>query len=101
VGEELGFIGSIFLLSMYFLLLYRCIKIALNSKDLFGSLIVIGIVSMFTYHIIQNVGMAIGMMPITGIPLPMLSYGGSSMLANLIAIGLVLNVNFRRKKIMF
>ncbi len=101
VGEELGFIGSVFLLLMYFLLLYRCIKIALNAKDLYGTLIVSGVVSMFFYHIIQNVGMAIGIMPITGLPLPMFSYGGSSMMANLIALGLVLNVNLRRQKILF
>ncbi|MBO8168781.1 MAG: rod shape-determining protein RodA [Thermoanaerobacteraceae bacterium] len=101
VGEELGFVGAVFLLSMYFILLYRCLKIAFKAKDTFGALIVAGVVSMFTYHIIQNVGMAIGIMPITGIPLPMFSYGGSSMLANLIAIGLVLNVNLHRKKIMF
>lgn len=101
VGEELGFAGSIFLLLMYFLLLYRLIKIAQNAKDMYGSLIVTGVISMFFYHVVQNVGMAIGIMPITGLPLPMFSYGGSSMMANLIALGLALNVNLRRKKIMF
>ncbi|MGI6647729.1 MAG: rod shape-determining protein RodA [Bacillota bacterium] len=101
VGEELGFIGTTFLLAIYFTLLYRAIRIALKARDSFGTLIAIGIASMWGFHILENVGMSIGIMPITGIPLPFLSYGGSSMLANLISVGLLLNINLRREKILF
>ncbi|GAW93326.1 rod shape-determining protein RodA [Calderihabitans maritimus] len=101
VGEEFGFIGAVFLLSLYFSLLYRAMKIALNAKDVFGVLLVTGVVSMFAFHILVNVGMTIGVMPITGLPLPLFSYGGSSMLTNMLALGLVLSVNLRRQKIVF
>lgn len=101
VGEELGFIGTTFLLAIYFTLLYRTIRIALKARDSFGTLIAIGIASMWGFHIFENIGMSIGIMPITGIPLPFLSYGGSSMLANLVSVGLLLNINLRREKILF
>lgn len=101
VGEELGFAGAVFLLLLFYILIYRCIFIAANAKDNFGYLIVAGVVSMLTFHILVNVGMTIGIMPVTGIPLPMFSYGGSNMLTNLIALGLVLNINMRRQKIVF
>jgi rod shape determining protein RodA len=101
VGEELGFLGSTFLLGIYFILLYRALRIAFKSRDRFGTLIAIGISSMWGFHILENVGMSIGIMPITGIPLPFLSYGGSSMLANMISVGLLLNINLRHEKVLF
>lgn len=101
VGEELGFVGAIVLLIMYFGLLYRALGIAKSAKDLYGSLLVVGVVSMIAFHVLENVGMGIGLMPITGIPLPLFSYGGSSMLATMMALGLVLNVNIRRQIIRF
>ncbi len=101
VGEELGFVGAAGLLGLYLWLLYRAMRIASEAKDLQGTLLVMGSVSMIFFHIFVNVGMTISMMPITGIPLPLFSYGGSSMLANMIAMGLVLNVNLRRQKIVF
>ncbi|MDD3653838.1 MAG: rod shape-determining protein RodA [Desulfotomaculaceae bacterium] len=101
VGEELGFIGGSFLLILFFIVIYRCILIAINARDRFGSLLAAGIMSMLTVHVLINVGMNIGIMPITGIPLPMFSYGGSSMITNLTALGLLLNINMRRKKILF
>ncbi|GEA16412.1 MAG: rod shape determining protein RodA [Moorella sp. (in: firmicutes)] len=101
VGEELGFVRTVGILALYFLLLYRMIRIAAQAKDMFGALLVGGVVSMFTFHILVNVGMTIGIMPVTGIPLPLFSYGGSAMLANMLALGLVLNVNLRRQKILF
>ena len=101
VGAELGFIGAVALLGLYFFLIYRCIDIMANAKDMFGVLMVAGVTSMFLFHILVNVGMTIGIMPITGIPLPLFSYGGTSMISNLIALGIVLNVNIRRKKIIF
>lgn len=101
VGEELGFVGASVILLLYLFLIYRALLIAFQAKDMFGTLIVIGITSMFLFHLLVNVGMTIGVMPITGIPLPLLSYGGSSMLTNLLALGLILNIGMRRQKIVF
>lgn len=101
IGEELGFVGGALLLVLFYVLIYRAIKIALNAKDLYGTLLVVGVVSMLTFQILVNVGMTIAITPITGLPLPFVSYGGSSMLTNLIAMGIILNVNIRRQKILF
>jgi rod shape determining protein RodA len=101
VGEELGFVGGIVILLLYFILLYRTLYIAQQARDNFGTLIAAGICSMWGFHILENIGMAIGIMPITGIPLPFLSYGGSNMLANLLAVGILLSINLRRQKILF
>jgi rod shape determining protein RodA len=100
-GEEFGFLGCFLLLLCYLLLIWRGIKIASQAKDLYGSLIAGGVVSMYLFHILINVGMNIGIMPITGIPLPFISAGGTSMMVNLLGIGLLLNVWTRRHKIMF
>ncbi|AKX95940.1 Peptidoglycan glycosyltransferase MrdB [Moorella thermoacetica] len=101
VGEELGFVRTVGIIALYFLVLYRMIRIAGQAKDMFGALLVGGVASMFAFHILVNVGMTTGIMPVTGIPLPLFSYGGSAMLANMLALGLVLNVNLRRQKILF
>lgn len=101
VGEELGFIGATFTLLLYFILLYRTLYIAQQARDNFGTLIAVGICSMWGFHVLENIGMSIGIMPITGIPLPFMSYGGSAMLANLLAVGILLNINLRRQKILF
>ncbi len=101
IGEELGFIGGAIIIILFGLLLLRTVYIAYNAKDFYGILIVLGISAMWLFHIYENIGMSIGIMPITGIPLPFLSYGGSSMLTNIIAVGIVLSVNIRGKKIVF
>ncbi|MDD2586559.1 MAG: rod shape-determining protein RodA [Syntrophomonadaceae bacterium] len=101
IGEELGFIGASFVIILYGILLLRAVYIAFNSRELFGTLVVIGVSAMWLFHIFENIGMSIGLMPITGIPLPFLSYGGSSMLTNIIAVGLILSVNIRGRKIVF
>lgn len=101
VGEELGFIGAGTLLILYFLLLYRGIRIATAAKDSFGRLVATGIVTMLMFHILVNIGMNTGIMPVTGIPLPLFSYGGSAMVTNLAAIGLLENIYARRQKILF
>lgn len=101
LGEEFGFIGGVIILVLYFIFLYRMVKIAKNAKDVYGSLIVVGITSMFAFQIFENIGMTMGVMPVTGVTLPFLSYGGSSLLTNMIAIGIVLNVGMRRQKINF
>ncbi|MCI8336053.1 MAG: rod shape-determining protein RodA [Peptococcaceae bacterium] len=100
-GEEFGFVGSFLLLALYFGILGRAVMIAYRAKDLLGSLIVIGVAAMFGFQIFINAGMTIGIMPITGLPMPFLSYGGSSMLINMLALGLVLNVNMRSAQRLF
>ncbi|WP_096270270.1 FtsW/RodA/SpoVE family cell cycle protein [Paucisalibacillus globulus] len=101
IAEQFGFIGSSIVVTLFFLLLYRLIHIAIQSNDSYGSYIVTGIVGMFAYQIFQNIGMSIQLLPITGLPLPFLSYGGSSTLTYLIAIGIVLNIHSRTRKYMF
>jgi rod shape determining protein RodA len=98
VGEEFGFFGSAFVLALFALLIWRAIRIAYMSKDSFGTYLATGVASMFTIQIFVNVGMVIGIMPITGIPLPFLSYGGTAMLVNFTAVGVLLNVHMRRFK---
>lgn len=101
VGEELGFIGASILLALFLFMIYRMIRIATQAKDMFGTLLVTGVAAMIVFHILVNVGMTESIMPITGIPLPFFSYGGSAMMTNLIAIGIVLNVHMRRQKLLF
>lgn len=100
-GEELGFAGSIAILSCYGLLLYRCILAASRAPTRRGTIVAGGVFSMLLFHIFVNVGMTIGIMPVTGVPLPFLSYGGSALIVNSFAIGLVLNVGWTRQKILF
>src|SRR5690625_2278010 len=88
IGEEFGFLGAVFLLALFGLLMWRLLRATVVAKDRFGSLIAAGVLSMFLFHIVINIGMTLGIMPITGITLPFISQGGSSLLANLIAIGL-------------
>ncbi|MDD2233855.1 MAG: rod shape-determining protein RodA [Desulfitobacteriaceae bacterium] len=101
VGEEFGFIGTISLLFFFCIFLLRSIRIAVQSRDLYGTLIASGIISMFAFHILVNVGMTSGIMPVTGIPLLLISYGGNNMLSNMLAIGLLLSINLRRQRLMF
>ncbi len=101
LGEEFGFIGTITLLFLFLMFLFRCINVAMKAKDLYGSLIVCGLVSMFIFHVLVNIGMTSGIMPVTGIPLPFITYGGSTMWTNMLAIGLVFNINLRKRKPMF
>lgn len=101
LAEELGFLGGILIIVLFTILLLRCIHIAKAAKDTYGMLISVGITAMFLFHVLENIGMTIGVMPVTGIPLPFVSYGGSSLVTNLLAIGLVLNVGMRRQVIRF
>jgi rod shape determining protein RodA len=96
VGEELGFVGGAALIALYALLAWRLWRIALLSSDFFGTLVAIGVLAMFAFQVFENIGMTMGIMPITGIPLPFMSYGGSAVIASFIAIGLVINVHMRR-----
>lgn len=101
VGEEFGFIGATALLGLYFIVLYRGIRVIILSRDIYGSLLASGIISMFSFHILVNIGMTAGIMPVTGIPLPLFSYGGSNMIMNLAALGILMNVYLRRQKLVF
>jgi len=101
IGEELGAVGMATVIALYALFLTRMISIAGEAKDFYGTLIVIGVMSMFAYQVIQNIGMTVALIPVTGVTLPFVSYGGSSLLTSLANLGLVLNVCMRRKKINF
>lgn len=101
IGEELGVIGMLVVILLYTLFLLRMIILSREAKDFYGTLIVIGVMSMFAYQIIQNIGMTVAVIPVTGVTLPFISYGGSSLLTSLANLGLVLNVGMRRKKINF
>ena len=94
--EEHGFVGAIFVLLLYFFILMRLIQNAQTAADMSGSLIIMGVVAVLTFQIAVNVGMVIGFMPVTGIPLPLMSYGGSSVLFTFLALGTVMNVRMRR-----
>ena len=94
-GEELGFIGCSLILGLYLLFFIRAFAICRRSSDLFGRLVCIGVIAWFIFQTFENIGMTMGLMPMTGVPLPFLSYGGSSMFANLIGVGLLQNVHSR------
>lgn len=101
VGEELGFIGAIIIIVLICFILMRCIYIAKHARDSYGAFVVIGISSVWAFHAMENIGMSIGVFPVTGIPLPFVSSGGSYMLTNFIAVGIILSISMRRKKEIF
>ena len=101
ISEQFGFVGASIVISLFFLLVYRMIHIALESHDPFGSYLCAGVIGMITFQVFQNIGMTVGILPITGLPLPFVSYGGSSLATYMIAIGIVLNVRSRTRKFMF
>lgn len=96
LGEEWGFIGSLFLVGLYFVLILWGLRIAVQAKDRFGAILAFGVVAMLFWHVFINIGMVLGIMPVVGVPLPLLSYGGSFMISTFIGIGLLLNVSMRR-----
>ena len=96
VGEELGLVGSGLVLSLFALVVWRTWRAAALAKDLSGTVICVGVLAMLVFQVFENVGMTMGIMPITGIPLPFMSYGGSATIASFAAVGLVLNVHMRR-----
>jgi rod shape determining protein RodA len=96
VGEELGFLGAGLVLGLFGLLLWRAMRTAATSRDTFGTLICAGVISVFAFQLFINVGMSIGIMPVTGLPLPFVSYGGTSLIGTFLMIGLLQNVHMRR-----
>jgi rod shape determining protein RodA len=98
LGEELGFLGAASLIMLYFFLLWKIFRIAKRAKDLPGVLLSVGIFAMFLFHIFVNIGMTMGVMPVTGVPLPFMSYGGSALIANMSSIGILLGIFYRKEK---
>lgn len=101
VGEEFGFVGASVLISLFFLLIYHITKVGMETKNDFYTYVCVGVISMITFHVFQNIGMTIGLLPITGIPLPFISYGGSSLMGNMLAISLIFSIRYHYKKYMF
>ncbi|CAM4151021.1 FtsW/RodA/SpoVE family cell cycle protein [Lederbergia lenta] len=101
IGEEFGFVGGSIVISLFFMLIYQITKTGLDTKNPYYSYICVGVISLLTFHVFQNIGMTIQVLPITGIPLPFISYGGSSLLSNMIAMGIILSIRYHYKKYMF
>jgi len=94
-GEQFGFLGSLLIVLLFLLFIIRGLRTAQMSRNRFASLVAMGAVAVFCFHIFVNIGVAMGIMPVTGLPLPFMSYGGSSMITNMILVGLLLNVRYR------
>ena len=101
IGEEMGFIVAGAVIILYVILITKAVYVAKTAKDDLGSYIAMGIVGIFLFHMIENIGMTMGLLPITGVPLPFVSYGGSSLITNFICIGMLLNISGRRQKTIF
>ncbi len=101
VGEEWGLIGAIIVIILFIILIYRILRISKNAKNSFGKIFTAGIAALWIFQFFQNIGMTMGIMPVTGVTLPFVSYGGSSLLSNFMALGLILNIGMRKKKLMF
>jgi rod shape determining protein RodA len=101
VGEELGYMGSLGLITLYAVILFGALRAAFSARDRFGLLLAVGLVAMLSFHIVVNIGMTVGIMPITGIPLPFMSYGGSAIVTDFVAVGILLNIHQQRDKLVF
>jgi rod shape determining protein RodA len=97
-GEELGFVGAVTIIMLLGLILWRAVRIAVRASDLFGRLVATGVAVWLAFQAFENIGMNLGIMPVTGVPLPFVSYGGTSMFASWLAIGLLLNVHLRAQE---
>ena len=100
VGEEFGFVGAMILLFLYMLVLWRGMQIARDASDIFGRLLAVGITSMLAFHVLVNVGMTTGIMPVTGIPLPLMSYGISSLTTNILSVAILMNIHLHKQKLL-
>ncbi|WP_025785458.1 rod shape-determining protein RodA [Sporosarcina sp. D27] len=101
IGEEWGFIGTSLLITLFFVFIYHLTKIALTLKDTFSIYVTAGVIAMLAFHVLENIGMNIQLLPITGIPLPFISYGGSSLFSNMFAIGLIFSIRFHQQNYLF
>ena len=100
VGEEFGFVGAVILLLLYLIVFWRGLQIARSASDVFGRLLAVGITSMLAFHVLVNVGMTTGIMPVTGIPLPLMSYGVSALTTDILAIAILMNIHMRKQKLL-
>ncbi len=96
IGEELGFLQTLVVLSFYFLIVWKGFEIAMSARDRFGSLVASGFATMFAFYSILNIGMTMGLAPVAGVPLPLVSYGGSSVVSSMTAVGILLSIHWRR-----
>jgi rod shape determining protein RodA len=101
IGEEFGFFGALLVIVLFGIIIWRAIVIAMNTRDFYGSLIASGIATMFTFHVVVNIGMTVGIAPVVGIPLPFISFGGTSLIVNMCAIGILQSISMRRVKLFF
>ncbi|MDQ0273246.1 FtsW/RodA/SpoVE family cell cycle protein [Cytobacillus purgationiresistens] len=101
IGEEYGFLGASLVICLFFVLIYHLTKTALAAADPFNTYVCVGVISMITFHVFQNIGMTIQVLPITGIPLPFISYGGSSLMGNMMAMGLIFGMRYHQRSYMF
>lgn len=101
IGENLGFVGASFLIFIYFVLVYNMVKVVYDTKNEFYAYIAAGVIMMIVFHVLENVGMNIGLLPVTGIPLPFISQGGSALLGNMMGIGLIMSMRFHHRSYMF
>jgi rod shape determining protein RodA len=101
IGEEWGFIGAVLVITLFVFFLLRCLYISRYAKDKFGAYVVIGLMAMFLFHFVENIGMNLRMLPVTGIPLPFISYGGTYMIVCYIAVGIIVSISMRRQRPMF
>ena len=101
IGENFGFIGSCVLILLYFLLIYQMVQVTFDTKNEFYAYVSTGVIMMILFHVFENIGMSVGLLPLTGIPLPFISQGGSALLGNMIGIGLVMSMRFHHKSYMF
>ena len=101
LGEEFGFLGSLAVMAIFAVMIWRMVTLAAQASEPFGRMLVLGIAVMTAFHLLANIGMAVGILPVVGIPLPFLSYGGSSLFMNLAAVGIVQSVAMRRQKLIF
>ena len=101
IAEEYGFLGSCVVIFLFFFLIYRFTTIAFKANSNYSSYVMVGIISMIAFHVFQNIGMSVQLLPITGIPLPFISYGGSALLGNLMALGIAFSISYHHKTYMF
>ena len=101
IGENFGFLGGTFLIALYFILIYQMIRVCFDTKNEFYTYIATGVIMMIMFHVVENIGMTIGLLPLTGIPLPFISQGGSSLLGNMMGIGLIMSMRYHFKSTIF
>ena len=101
LGEEFGFLGAVIVLALFAVVIYRAILLATESRDFFGSMLAAGIAVMLSFQVLVNVGMTLGLLPIVGVPLPFLSYGGTALAVDMCAVGILQSIAMRRHKLLF